>query len=483
MRVQPGARVWWVLGVILLVSYGYFYEAGGWNQNSRFALVRAIVEQHSLRIDKYSDTTGDRSLWRGHYYSDKPPGEALLALVPVDVARGIARLAAVDPESRPGIAWTSYVATVATSGIFTVIAALAIAWVALEWGYSRGAALFAATAYGLASPAWAYATLFMGHGVTAGCLMVAFAAAVSLGGPARAAGLCAWLVGLGCGWAVVTETQAAIPALLIGVLALINGLRNHREDVGPLLARAAAGGCAAGLVLLAYNNAVFHRPFHIAYLSEEGFDQLHTGFLGVTYPQFWRVRELLFGKLRGLIPLAPVFVLAPLGLMLLVRLKDRRLAAFVAAAVFCYYLILNASYFYWEGGWAFGPRQLTPGLPFLALMLPPLWDGRKAVWKAVLLACWIWGAALTFAAVATTPQPPPNYADPVRELIWPAFVDGDLSLNHQAFVDYRADWGRLRGNQIPHAAWNLGEVAGLHGKTSLIPLLIAWAVGVTFLLL
>ncbi len=83
------------------------------------------------------------------------------------------------------------------------------------------AALFAATAYGLASPAWAYATLFMGHGQTAGCLMIAFVAADALrdATPLWRARL-AWILGLAGGWAVVTEFQAAIPAVFIGLLAI-----------------------------------------------------------------------------------------------------------------------------------------------------------------------------------------------------------------------------------------------------------------------
>src|SRR3981081_3548615 len=89
----------------LLASYAYFYQAGGWNQNSRFALVRAILERHTLKIDAYRLHTGDRALWGGHYSADKAPGASLLALAPVDVARAIARVVGVDPESFPGIAW------------------------------------------------------------------------------------------------------------------------------------------------------------------------------------------------------------------------------------------------------------------------------------------------------------------------------------------------------------------------------------------
>ena len=113
-----------VLGVTLFLSYAYFYPAGGWNQNSRFALIRAILERHTLRIDAYQLHTGDRAFWRGHYYTDKAPGASLLALAPVQAARLVSRAAGVDPASFPGIAWTSYVAAVVTSGIFTVIAAL-----------------------------------------------------------------------------------------------------------------------------------------------------------------------------------------------------------------------------------------------------------------------------------------------------------------------------------------------------------------------
>ena len=171
----------WVLAITLLVSYAYFYQAGGWSQNSRFAMIRAVLERQTLQIDAYRLHTGDLAVWNGHYYTDKAPGYSLLALIPVAAARGVDRLVGVDPEGLPGIAWTSYIAAVSTSGLFTIVAALAVYWLTLRWGMSRGAALFAATAYGVATPAWCYATLFIGHAVTAGCLMLAFAAASGIG--------------------------------------------------------------------------------------------------------------------------------------------------------------------------------------------------------------------------------------------------------------------------------------------------------------
>jgi hypothetical protein len=460
----------------MFASYAYFYQAGGWNQNSRFALVRAIIERHTLQIDAYYLHTGDRALWEGHYYSDKAPGASLLALAPVAVARGVARLVHVDPEGYPGIAWTSYVATVATSGLFTLIAALLVMQLALRWGFSRGAAVFAATAYGIASPAWCYATLFMSHGLTAGCLMLAYADAIELGDPGRHGRWRGpWSIGIWAGLAVISELQAVVPAFFIAILALLAvGDRRARSLSGAAMG-IVAGGLIVGTALLVYNAVAFGSPFHVGYASEEGFEQLHTGFFGITYPSWWTMRELLIGSYRGLLPLSPLVALTPVGLAILARAPARRRPVVVAASIAAFYLLLNASYFYWEGGWAYAPRQLTPALPFLALGLAPLWDSWGRVGRIILSAGWLWGTALTLIAVSTTPQPPSSFHAPVRELLWPAFRDGDLSLNDAPFVQSSSQFDRLRGNQVPHAAWNLGEIAGLHGHMSLVPLGLVWA--------
>ena len=465
----------WIVGLALFASYAFFYQAGGWNQNSRFALDRAILEGHTLRIDAYRLHTGDIAVSNGHYYSDKAPGASLLALAPVAVGRLLSRAVGVDPGSFPGIAWTSYVATVATSAVFTVIAALAVFWITLFWGFSRGAALFSATAYGVATPAWCYATLFMGHGVTAGCLMLAFAAALALevADEPQQNGL-AWTVGLAAGWAVVTEFPAAVPVLFITLLVWMNVRKYSRAAAVSTLLRVCLGGGLAAVVLMGYHFAAFGSPFHIGYASEQGFEELHTGFFGITTPEWWRVREILIGRYRGLLPLAPLMAVTPIGLWLLARVEGRGRAVFVATATAAFYLLLNASYFYWEGGWSYGPRQIMPALPFVALGLAPLWDDGRRLVRGCLIAGWVWGAALTLIAVSTTPQPPGSVKAPMSELLWPAFRDGDLSLNPQSFVDLRADADRLRGGTLPHAAWNLGELIGLKGHASLLPLLFVW---------
>lgn len=479
-------RAAWVLATALFVSYAYFYQAGGWSQNSRFAMIRAILERHTLQIDAYRLHTGDLALWEGHYYTDKAPGASLLALVPVAMARGIDRLVGVDPEGFPGIAWTSYVAAVATSGLFTMVAAVAIFWVTRRWGYSRRAALFAATAYGVATPAWCYATLFMGHGLSTGCLMLAFAAAVGIGDENGRPYLRAWTVGLSCGWAVVTEFPAAVPVVLITGFVLLNAREVLPRRLAGIALRVIAGGAIPAAMLLAYNTLSFGVPFHLAYASEVDprYDHMREGLFGITQPRWSTLRELLVGSYRGLLPLAPLIAAAPLGLAVIARVQARRRAVAVVCAITVFYFLLNGSYFYWEGGWAYGPRHVTPALPFLALGLAPLWDHGRGAGRLLLTIGWLWGAGITLVAVSTTPQPPAIvFMRPVSQLLWPAFRDGDLSLNHQTMVSGSADPSNLRGGRVPHAAWNLGELAGLHGHASLVPLGVIWIAAAALLML
>ncbi len=43
----------WLLLAITFISFAYFHQGGGWNQNARFAMVRAMVEEGKLSIDSY----------------------------------------------------------------------------------------------------------------------------------------------------------------------------------------------------------------------------------------------------------------------------------------------------------------------------------------------------------------------------------------------------------------------------------------------
>jgi hypothetical protein len=508
------------LFLLLFASYAYFYQAGGWNQNSRFNLVRAIVNDHSLRVDPYHLSTGDQAIFEGHYYSDKAPGLSFVALPSVLAARAILQAGGGDAESYEGIAWVSWVATVFTAGLFTALAAIALFDVCLELGASPTGAIYAALTFGLATPMWTLATLFIGHAFSAACLVFAFAAATRLGAstPLKLAAarlkpsryeetggerdedtrgenvarrlqpsdiINALIVGVGAGWATVSEFPAAVPAVILAIYAAVNVWPRGQERAVRILGVLTAGAVACAAFLMAYQYACFGSPFHIAYSSEQaGFEGMQRGVFGVDWPSVDTLRRILLGRYRGLLPLAPALIFAPLGLAAMVRPKPatasigaeagplRARAALVAAAIAAYYVLLNASYSYWEGGWSYGPRHLSPAIPFLCIGLAVLWGIVPRPGRVVLALFSAYGAALSLVAVATMAQPPASYQRPVQDLLLPAFRDGDLALNTQRFTDSGAS--SLRAHSEPKAAWNLGMKVGLNGHASLIPLAIVW---------
>jgi hypothetical protein len=262
------------------------------------------------------------------------------------------------------------------------------------------------------------------------------------------------LVGLAAGWAVVTEYPAVPAALIIALLA-------RRQWRFVLL-----GAMLPLLVLALYNTAAFGSPLRVGYESVQGFSGMQEGFLGISLPRRTVLQEILFGEFRGLLPLAPVLALAPIGWL---QLRSRP-AALAAAAIVVYYLLFNAAYFYWDGGFSYGPRHVGAALPFLALGLAPLWSGRLKLLLTLLTA---WGLALAGMAVSTTVLLPESVMAPIREIVWPASVRGDLALNHDLFV-LRPDPNAAPTSVLDRGAWNVGMLLGLGGRLSLLPLALFW---------
>ena len=463
------------IAAVLFTAYAYFYQGGGWNQNTRFALVRSLLEHGTLRIDETftyqgRPVSGDVARREGHLYSDKAPGASFTALPAVLVASAFVR----DPVSPEGIATLSWVATIASAAIPTVLCALLLFHVTIAMGFGEAAAAFAALAFGLATPAWAYATLMFGHALAAACLMAGFTAAIALreAGTASRDALLGLAVGAAGGWATVTEYPCAIPAAVLALLAVLES-RDERSPARMLRVAAGvtAGALACAALLAAYNATAFGSPFAVGYSHEAGdFGGMKQGFLGITYPKLDVLGKILFGPYRGLFSHSPVLLLAPVGLGLLVAAPKARVAGVAASLIVAYHVLLNASYFYWFGGSCFGPRHVVPALPFLALGLAALWSRPVRALRATLLALAAASAFVTLVAVATTVQQPEWFHAPWLEYNWPSFANGRLGLNQMSFLDNDA----VRVRDLRTHSANVGEWMGLRGLASLAPLLVAW---------
>jgi hypothetical protein len=451
----PRARAW-LIAATFFISCAYFYQGTGWNQNSHFDLARALAEQHSVRIDRYERNTGDKALYQGHYYSDKAPGLSLAALPAISAAGMLAR---VFPVSRVP-ALQLYLATILTSSLAIALAAAVLFLMLLNLNIKPGAAAFAVAVFGLGTPMWIYATQFWGHALASACLVFAFAAADGLqqaGSSTRHFALAA-AVGMAAGWAVVTEFPAAIPAVMIGVMALVYCWRSA-SSTRNFLCNGAALCFTAGLCLatiLIYQKAAFGSPSRLGYEYVVNYqDTLQHGALGLTYPKWHPLIALLLGKRCGLLLFAPILVVAPFGLRRLWRSGLPRLSLCVSAGIAVYYLLFNASYLHWQAGASFGPRYLSPGLPFACLFVAPVWERSRPAIKALLAGLATFGVGVALAGVATRPVIPEAVTFPIKDAL-------------QEFA---------RGEMYQQGgAWNLGSRAGLHGMMSLMPLLAMWAI-------
>src|SRR5262249_27810441 len=134
---------------------------------SRYDLARAIVTDHSTRIDAYQENTGDKAFYHDHYYSDKPPGSSLL-VVPTYV---LLRAVSYDQPPDADLAMQAFAFT--ASAVPTVIVVLLLRRV-LQPVVGEIWALVMAVGYGLGSIAFPFATMFFGHAATTAFLFAAF---------------------------------------------------------------------------------------------------------------------------------------------------------------------------------------------------------------------------------------------------------------------------------------------------------------------
>jgi uncharacterized membrane protein (GlpM family) len=467
-----------LIGAALFVSYAWFYEGGGWNQNSRFDLVRALVERHSVRIDEYADNTGDRGRVGRHYISDKAPGASLTAAPAVALVRAGMRAAHRQVDDRPALDVLAYVATLTAAAAPAALAGTSTLLVASLAGADDLGATVVALAAGLGSPLWAYATILYGHALAAGSLSAAFLCA-NLAGDVRRERAYGLGVGLLAGWAVVAEYPAAVPAVMLAGLALWRA-REAGGSIPCVMAGITTGAAMTAVVLSIYNEAVAGHMAFVTYQNLEGYEEMKKGLFGIGVPNLHVVRELLVGSFRGLLPLAPVFALVPLGVWRWIRRpNDWRVPAIVAAGIIASYFAIASGYHYWMAGWTYGPRYIGASLGLAAFLLTPLWiEARRGV-RALIVVLVCVGAANSLAAVATSPQAPVTQSRPLSALFWPRLLDGDLAVNWESIDDLRPpleSTGSLDARGVPRAAWNLGLQAGLRRDWSLLPLGALWLI-------
>lgn len=364
------------LCVLWLVAVGPIVADMSAQPAPRFALTGALVDDGAIIIDGYRLGV-DKAERDGHLYSDKAPGQEVIAVPAYAAARAVgAEPARVDRvEGNLTLWWvTFWSATLPGVGIILLVAVA---------GHRRGTPV----------PVAALATLLFGT------LLLPFS--VNLYGHVLAAllGFAAWVVldrrpsttgralaagGL-VGVAVLVEYQMAIVALaLLGLLVV-------RRRWSGVIAFAAAGlPCAVALG--AYQAAAFGSPWSSGYGGKDAHQGATLLVTGVPRPD--NALSMLVGP-RGLFLFTPVVLLALVGLVQRWR-QTRDSGAAVGLVVAAGFLLLQAGWQNPYGGEMPGPRYVIPMLPFLGLGLGHIWLRTPP-----LLRRWVAGISVASMVIAS----------------------------------------------------------------------------------
>lgn len=447
-----------VLGVFLVtfLSYAYFWQSRDWNTASRLMLTYAMGDRGTISISGLDRQTGDKAYFRGKYYSDKLPGYSFLALPPYLASKLAFRLPS-HPLDRPGFAlWTAdYWVTLATSGLATALCSVLLVWLSMELGCSALQAAFVGLAHGLATPAYAYATLAYGHQASALGLFASFALLWKRRGwlSALSAGFCA-------AYASVIELQVGPVSAILGIWCLIQAILKQRTWSSVIYF--ALGALVPTLFLGFYNMLAFGSPLDMGYFhhATPRFAEVHSkeNPLGLKFADLKVAYQLMAGEKRGLLMFAPIVALVPFGHFSMMR-KGEKAASLIISAVMISIFFVNLSYPEWTGGWSTGPRLLVPLLPFAMLAVGAcLANGPKWLFPfAFVLGVLGWIEMTLFLGVgARIPDPIDR---PLRDAVLPLWSGAALP-------------GWATGGRFARTVWDLGVNPKLGTAMAFLPLVL-----------
>ena len=351
-RPARGRVAYALVFLALFVPFSYFNHSDGWNQGVRIAELHAIVLKHTMQIDAYHQLTGDKAFIEGHYYSEKAPAMVVAALPAFAVTVWMQRMLGSDPDAQPAWRVSEWIATAGSVGLLAALGGVAFFALLVE-RFDPLTAVIATFGLFLGSLTWPYATSLFAHAGTIGLLAIALWAALSAPSPRRD-----YAAGLAAGFAVASEYPAVIPCAIIGLYLGYRGL--------PRMWRFGLATMPAAILILANNYLTTGSPLSVSYGANANFPEISTSnSMGFNLPNLEVMLALFIGQYRGLFFWSPILVLSIAGLIELFR-KERAIAIMVTA-VTALILIQVASFYMAFGGNAFGPRYLSPALPFIGL--------------------------------------------------------------------------------------------------------------------
>jgi hypothetical protein len=402
------------LAAVLLVGLAsaVMIQSFSWNQASHYDLTRALNDD-STTIDQYQANTGDKVLYKGHYYSARAPGLALFVLPFYDTLNLLDTeswtRAHVAPPNHPGDEMIYLIGL--WGNVLPGLLLVLLVWRVAD-RFEPGYGVAAAVVTGLGTMVLPFSQLLFSHVFTTFLAFAAFWLMLyEREGPPSAT--LAALAGLAMGYAFSSEYPTFFAAVVLGLYLLSR--RDSLTALGALRRGGAyvAGGLVGIVPLLLYNHYAFHSWTHLAYSDVP---RQQKGFFGIGAPSLRVLSTLLFDS-RGLLTISPVLIMGAIGTVLLYR-RGRRAEALTIGGICACYLFYNSGYYLPFGGGFEGPRFMDTLLPFLAF--PIALSLKRFPGPTVALAA----VSITTTAVATITHPLVGYEN--ETVTWMRYLSKGL---------------------------------------------------------
>jgi hypothetical protein len=402
------------LAAVLLVGLAsaVMIQSFSWNQTSHYDLTRALNDGKTT-IDQYEANTGDKVLYKGHYYSARAPGLALFVLPFYDALNLVGAESWTDrhvaPPDHPGDEMIYLIGL--WGNVLPGLLLVLLVWRVAE-RFEPGYGAAAAVVVGLGTMALALSELLFSHMFSTFLAFAAFWLMLWEREGRPSATLLA-LAGLAMGYAFSSEYPTFFAAVVLGLFAL-----SRRDSLTPLgVLRRGGAYVAGGLVgivpLLLYNHYAFHSFTHLAYSDVP---RQQKGFFGIGAPSLRVLATLLFDS-RGLLTISPVLAMGAVGTVLLYK-RGKRAEALTIAGICACYLLYNSGYYLPFGGGFMGPRFLDTLLPFLGF--PIALALKRFPGPTIALAA----ASITTTVIATITHPLVGYEN--ETVTWMRFLSKGL---------------------------------------------------------
>mgnify|MGYP001274099567 CR=1 FL=1 len=434
-----------LLGMIATCAllYAWMFTQGAPNERSRVYLSVALIDQGTVHIDESLRRFGytfDLATHGNHFYTDKAPGSSFLGALVYGALRIFS--SPEDWSIHALIQWMRWGLMIP----ITLIGFFILRDLLRTLNIQEPIIDISSLAWLFGSAAFHYGRAFYGHQIVAICLLSALW--LVFPAPRHRMRLRWCAAGMLCGFATLTEYQAAIPCIVFAGFGLWQAYRCNALRTWWLFC---LGTLPSVIAFCLYHHTAFGGVFELSYhhLVNEQTRQLHSqGIGGVLFPQWKFLGGLLFSLHRGLITTSPWVLFAIVGLRAYFRdtSKEYRGTAWLMLLVLVYFIVFTSSSNMWFAGWSFGPRLLVPVLPWLSVLAA---FGMQHAWHHATTRALALGS-VTISIVyyqlvnITFAELPPEANNPILDTVMPLLQGHQLIPNWSWQLTGRGDaWSTL----------------------------------------